>query len=51
MKKNKKITLVCNECYSRNYSLKQSDSGSQQKLEVKKYCPKCNKHTSHKGNR
>ena len=41
------ITLVCSECEARNYktSRKQSQQGQ---LELKKFCPKCKKHTVHK---
>ena len=46
----KKVILLCDECLSRNYSFYQSpNSGS--KLNLKKYCSKCNKHTTHKETR
>lgn len=47
MKDKKKVILTCSECLSRNYSVTKSSSMSD-RLELKKYCPKCNKHTIHK---
>jgi large subunit ribosomal protein L33 len=43
----KKIVLACTECLSRNY---QSDKHTQEaeRLELKKFCKKCNKHTVHR---
>lgn len=46
----KKVILICNICLSRNYSVFKSQN-STEKLEIKKYCPKCNKHTQHKETR
>ena len=41
-----KIALKCSECGSRNYyTTKNKDRRS--KLQLRKYCPKCNKHTLH----
>ena len=41
------ITLVCSDCEARNYKTtrKQSHQGQ---LELKKFCPKCKRHTVHK---
>ena len=43
----KKVILVCSKCLSRNYkaTVKQ---GETERLEVVKYCKKCNEHTLHK---
>ncbi|MCI5452975.1 MAG: 50S ribosomal protein L33 [Mollicutes bacterium] len=42
-----KVFLICTECLSRNYTvLKRKDSS--ERLELKKYCPHCKKHTLHK---
>ncbi|XMB86660.1 50S ribosomal protein L33 [Mycoplasmatota bacterium WC44] len=43
----KKVILVCSDCMSRNYSIEKNLTSSD-RLEVKKYCKKCNKHTVHK---
>ncbi|NQX83596.1 MAG: 50S ribosomal protein L33 [Mycoplasmataceae bacterium] len=40
-----KYTLVCYECYSRNYKIKLNDSNKKQ---FNKFCPSCNKYTIHK---
>ncbi|MBQ7995850.1 MAG: 50S ribosomal protein L33 [Bacilli bacterium] len=42
-----RVFLICSECLSRNYSLKER-SDRTQRLEIKKYCPQCGKHTLHK---
>lgn len=41
-----KVILICQDCLSRNYvtTTKKGDP----RLEVKKYCPRCNKYTVHK---
>mgnify|MGYP001035432463 FL=1 len=43
-----KIILVCTECLSRNYSVAKNKRVNTERLELKKYCKKCNKHTLHK---
>ncbi len=43
-----KIILVCSECLSRNYTATKNKDTQKQRIEVSKYCPKCNKHTIHK---
>ena len=42
------ITLACTECKNRNYSTTKNKKTMTEKLELKKYCPTCRKHTSHK---
>ncbi|MCB9498317.1 MAG: 50S ribosomal protein L33 [Bacillales bacterium] len=45
-----KVILVCEECSSRNYQIyKNSDSVN--RIELMKYCKKCNKRTLHKESR
>lgn len=46
-KEKKKIILMCSECLSRNY-VTTKKSGSSERLELMKFCSKCNKHTLHK---
>jgi large subunit ribosomal protein L33 len=41
------ITLACSVCKERNYHLAVGRK-KEKKLELKKYCPRCNKHTLHK---
>ena len=47
MKEKKKVILTCSVCLSRNYTTEKASS-SNRRIELKKYCPKCNKHTLHK---
>lgn len=43
-----KIILACEECKQRNYSTKKNKKNDPERLEIKKYCRFCQKHTSHK---
>lgn len=43
----KKVALACSECGSRNYTLTENPNW-QERLEVKKFCKYCNKHTIHR---
>ena len=45
------ITLACTECKDRNYSSKKNKRIHTDRLELKKYCPKCKSHTLHKETR
>ena len=42
------IALQCTECDRRNYTTTKNRKNMQGKLELKKYCPFCRKHTVHK---
>jgi large subunit ribosomal protein L33 len=42
------IALQCGECKRKNYTTKKNKRNSQEKLELKKYCPFDRKHTLHK---
>ncbi|MFD2681015.1 50S ribosomal protein L33 [Bacillus seohaeanensis] len=42
-----KLILACSQCGSRNYSVPGKRSQSD-RLELKKFCAKCNMHTIHK---
>lgn len=46
----KRVILLCDECLSRNYTFFKT-LNSEQKLNLRKYCSKCNKHTTHKETR
>lgn len=46
MKEN--VILVCTECLSRNYSIKKNKRTNVERLEIKKFCKKCGRHTLHK---
>ncbi|MBQ4064500.1 MAG: 50S ribosomal protein L33 [Clostridia bacterium] len=43
-----RITLACTECKQRNYNTKKNKSNDPDRLEMKKYCRFCKKHTLHK---
>jgi len=49
-----RVAMVCGECGSRNYQASRNtkartDSPDKKlRLEMKKHCPHCNKHTVHK---
>jgi large subunit ribosomal protein L33 len=45
------VSLACAECEARNYRTTRRPDASQAgggPLTLKKYCPRCNKHTVHK---
>ena len=42
------IGLACPECKERNYHTKKNKRNDPDRLELKKYCPRCNKHTAHR---
>ena len=43
-----KITLACTECKQRNYNQEKTKKTSPDRLEMKKYCRFCKKHTLHR---
>ena len=43
-----KITLACTECKQRNYNMTKEKKNHPERLETKKYCKFCRKHTLHK---
>ncbi|MBQ2472108.1 MAG: 50S ribosomal protein L33 [Acholeplasmatales bacterium] len=43
-----KVILICEECFSRNYTTTKNPQKNSERLEIKKYCPTCNKYTMHK---
>jgi large subunit ribosomal protein L33 len=45
------ITLACNECKQRNYTDTKNKKKHPDRVEYRKYCPTCNKHTLHKETR
>jgi large subunit ribosomal protein L33 len=42
------LLLQCTECKNRNYSTMKNKKNTTGKLELKKYCRSCRKHTLHK---
>ena len=45
------IALACTECKRRNYSTTKNKKKTSERLELKKFCPSCRKHTEHKETR
>ena len=43
-----KIILACGECKNRNYFTAKNKRLHPERVEWKKYCPRCNKHQVHK---
>jgi large subunit ribosomal protein L33 len=42
------ITLACLDCKERNYSTTKNRRNTPDRVELKKYCKRCRKHTGHK---
>jgi large subunit ribosomal protein L33 len=42
------ITLACGVCKRRNYTTVKNKKNDPDRLEVKKFCPRCRKHTAHR---
>jgi len=45
------ITLACGDCKNRNYSSSKNKRLHPDRVEYKKFCPFCRKHTPHKETR
>lgn len=43
-----RITLACTECKNRNYDTTKDKKTHPDRMEIKKYCKFCKKHTTHK---
>ena len=43
-----RITLACTDCKNRNYDTTKDKKTHPDRVEMKKYCPFCKKHTLHK---
>lgn len=42
------VTLECTECKQRNYTTTKNKRNTPDRMELKKYCKFCRKHTLHK---
>ena len=42
------INLACQDCKEHNYTTKKNRANDPDRLEIKKYCPRCRRHTAHK---
>ncbi|MFC2646352.1 MAG: 50S ribosomal protein L33 [Coriobacteriaceae bacterium] len=45
------VTLACTECKRHNYTTTKNKTNNPERLQMKKYCPWCKKHTLHKETR
>ncbi|WP_343784478.1 50S ribosomal protein L33 [Alkalibacillus silvisoli] len=43
----KKVALACTQCNQRNYTTEKPAQTSE-RIEIKKYCKRCSKHTLHR---
>ncbi|MFH1088066.1 MAG: 50S ribosomal protein L33 [Chloroflexota bacterium] len=42
------VSLGCSECSERTYTTAKNKTNDPQRLELKKYCPRCRKHVLHR---
>jgi large subunit ribosomal protein L33 len=42
------ITLQCNDCKNRNYTTTKNKKKHTDRLEIKRFCPKCRQHRAHR---
>jgi large subunit ribosomal protein L33 len=42
------VSLICDGCKDKNYYTTKNKKIKKEKIEVKKFCPSCNKHMLHK---
>jgi large subunit ribosomal protein L33 len=42
------ITLQCNDCKNRNYTTTKNKKKHTDRLETKRFCPKCRQHRAHR---
>jgi large subunit ribosomal protein L33 len=45
------VTLACEECRRRNYETNKSRRNTPDRVELRKFCPWCGRHTPHKETR
>ena len=45
------ITLACSECRERTYHSSKNKRNDTNRLELRKYCPRCRKHLMHRETR
>lgn len=45
------ITLACEDCKRRNYTTTKSKVNDRDRISLRKFCPSCRRHTSHKETR
>ena len=45
------VTLACDECKRRNYQTEKSKRNDPNRIELRKYCRSCGRHTGHRETR
>ncbi|MGB9887833.1 MAG: 50S ribosomal protein L33 [Moorellales bacterium] len=45
------VTLACTECKERNYTTTKNKKNDPDRLELKKFCARCGRHTVHRETR
>ncbi len=45
------VTLACEVCKERSYTTSKNKKTTPDRISLKKYCPRCRKHTTHKETR
>jgi large subunit ribosomal protein L33 len=51
VREREKVVLACEVCKARNYNVSKNRRNQPQRLEVKKFCPRCGRHTLHRETR
>lgn len=51
MAKDDKVIMACEVCLSRNYTTHRSKKSNSERLQLRKYCPRCGRTTLHKETR
>jgi large subunit ribosomal protein L33 len=46
-----KITMACTVCKERNYITKKNRRNDPDRMDLKKFCPRCGQHTDHRETR
>ncbi|MFY9178119.1 MAG: 50S ribosomal protein L33 [Caldicoprobacterales bacterium] len=46
-----KVTLACTECKQRNYNTMKNRQTNSERMELRKYCKFCRRHTLHRETR
>lgn len=49
--KRPKVTLACNECRERNYITTKNKQNQRDRIELRKFCPRCRTHQLHRETR
>lgn len=45
------VTMACTDCKERNYETKKSKRNTPDRIELRKFCPRCGKQTLHRETR